>query len=72
MTREELVKLEKFLRKTFKTEAIDVRKRPQKDDSAEVYMDDEFIGIMYRDEDDEDDDDQSYSFQMAILSFDLE
>lgn len=71
MTREELVKLEKFLRKTFKTEAIEVRKRPQKDDSAEVYVDDEFIGIMYRDEDDEDDE-QSYSFQMAILSFDLE
>lgn len=72
MTRDELSKLETFLRKTFKQDLIEVRKRPQKDDSAEVYMGEEFIGVMYRDEDDDDDDDQSYSFQMAILGFDLE
>jgi hypothetical protein len=33
-------------------------------------MGDEFIGVIYRD--DEDPDDLSYNFQMAILDFDLE
>ncbi len=71
MKREEILKLEKYLRSVFRLDIIEVRQRPQKDDSAEVYIGDEFIGVLYRDEDDEDDD-QSYSFQMAILGFDLQ
>ena len=69
MDRNEIVKLEKYMRITFRLEAIEVRQRPQKDDSAEVYIGDEFIGVLFRDDDD---DDLSYSFQMAILEFDLE
>ena len=69
MDRNEIVKLEKYMRTTFRLEAIEVRQRPQKDDSAEVYIGDEFIGVLFRDDDD---DDLSYSFQMAILEFDLE
>lgn len=72
MTREELKKLESYLRTVFKNDAIEIRPRPQKADSAEVYIADEFIGLMYQDEQDEDDDEVSYSFQMAILDFDLE
>lgn len=72
MTREEIKKLETYLRKVFQTSLLEVRARPQKADSAEVYMEDEFIGLMYQDEQDEDDDEVSYSFQMAILDFDLE
>jgi len=60
----------RFMQKTFDNAAIQVRKRPQKDDSAEVYIGNEFIGVVYRD--DEDPDDLSYNFQMAILDFDLE
>jgi hypothetical protein len=70
MTSEELSKLMRFMQKTFDNAAIQVRKRPQKDDSAEVYIGGEFIGVVYRD--DEDPDDLSYNFQMAILDFDLE
>jgi len=70
MTSEELSKLMRFMQKTFDNAAIQVRKRPQKDDSAEVYIGNEFIGVVYRD--DEDPDDLSYNFQMAILDFDLE
>lgn len=70
MTPEEIVKLTNFLRTKFQLPSMSVRKRPQKEDSAEVYIGDEFIGVMYRD--DEDPDDLSYSFQMAILDFDLE
>ena len=70
MKPEEITKLTAFLCRKFQLSTIEVRKRPQKSDSCEVYIGDEFIGIMYRD--DEDDDDVSYSFQMAILDFDLE
>jgi hypothetical protein len=46
-----------------------VRARPQKKDSGEVYIGDEFIGIIFRDEEDGE---LSYNFSMAILDFDLE
>jgi hypothetical protein len=49
--------------------SISVRPRPQKDDSAEVYIGDEFIGVLYRDDEE---DDLSYNFTMAILEIDLE
>lgn len=69
MKREEIVRLEKYLRKTFRLDTIEVRQRPKKDDSAEVYIGDEFIGIMFRDDED---DELSYQFQMAILGYDLD
>ena len=69
MQPQEIVKLEKYLRSLFQLATIEVRQRPQKDDSAEVYIGDEFIGVLFRDDDD---DDLSYNFQMAILEFDLQ
>ena len=69
MKREENVRLEKYLRKTFRLDTIEVRQRPKKDDSAEVYIGDEFIGILFRDDED---DELSYQFQMAILGYDLD
>ncbi len=68
MERNEILKLEAYLRKTFNLDTIEVRQRPQKDDSAEVYIGDEFIGVLFRDDED---DDLSYNFQMAILDYDL-
>lgn len=68
MNRNEILQLETYLRKTFKLDTIEVRQRPQKDDSAEVYIGDEFIGVLFRDDED---DDLSYNFQMAILDYDL-
>lgn len=65
----EIAKLENYLRSKFQLPAIQIKRRPQKDDSAEVYIGEEFIGVMYRDDDD---DDLSWSFQMAILEFDIE
>lgn len=69
MKAEELRKLQGFLRKTFGNQAIEVRARPRKDDSCEVYLSDEFIGVIYLDDED---DDRSFNFQMAILDIDLE
>ncbi len=67
----EIAKLDRYLQGLFKMPSIRVVARPQKDDSAEVYIGEEFIGVIFSDDDDEDDD-PSYSFQMAILDIDLE
>ena len=75
MQKEEIRKLEAYLRATLGAATLTIKPRPQKADSAEVYKGDEFIGIIYVDEDDEEDaqeGDRSYSFQMAILDYDLE
>ena len=69
MKKEELQKLEAFFRRRFNMPNIGVRARPQKDDSAEVYIGDEFIGVIFRDDEDED---LSWNFQMAILEIDLD
>lgn len=69
MDAKEIQRLEAYFRKVFKLPEMQVRQRPQKDDSAEVYIGDEFIGVVFRDDEDED---LSYNFQMAILEFDLE
>ncbi len=69
MKPDEIKKLEAYLRKKFELDSIQVKARPRKDDSAEVYIGEEFIGVIYRDDED---DDLSWNFQMAILEFDLE
>ena len=68
MSIEELKKLQAYFRRLFGNETIDVRPRPQKDDSAELYVGGEFVGILFKDDED---DDLSYNFTMAILDFDL-
>ena len=65
----EIKKLTRFLKDKFQLANIEVRKRPQKSDSAEVYIGDEFIGVIFRDDEDGE---LSYNFSMAILDFDLE
>ena len=69
MEADEIRKLQEYLRQKFQLATVEVRRRPQKDDSAEVYIGDEFIGVIFRDDED---DDLSWNFQMAILEFDLE
>ena len=71
MKPDELKKLEAYLRKTFRVNELEVKPRPKKADSAEVYLGEEFIGVLYRDDEDGEDD-VSYNFQMAILDIDLE
>jgi hypothetical protein len=66
---DELAKLTKYFRNTFGTPNITVRKRPQKEDSCEVYIGDEFIGVISKDEEEGE---LSYHFSMAILDIDLE
>ncbi len=69
MKKDELARLEAYLRKTFGAKNLTVRARPKKDDSAEVYLGDDFVAILFREEEDGE---VSYQFQMAILEMDLE
>ena len=69
MNPQEIVRVQNYLRKVFGTKTLSVRARPKKDDSAEVFVGDEFIGILFREEEEGE---LSYQFQMAILELDLE
>jgi hypothetical protein len=62
-----LRKIEGHLRGTFANARINVVPRPRQKDSAEVYVGEEFIGVVFEDEDG----DGSYVFNMSILAEDL-
>jgi hypothetical protein len=68
MKPEEIKALETYLRKKFDLDAIEVRKRHKKQDSVEVFVKEEFIGVIYKDDEDNE---VNYQFQMAILEDDL-
>ncbi|MCY0095112.1 DUF3126 family protein [Hoeflea ulvae] len=67
MKPEEIAKLDAYLKRIF-NDKIAIKARHKKDDSAEVYLGDEFLGIMFRDDEDGE---LSYNFSMAILDVDL-
>jgi hypothetical protein len=65
----EMAKVERYLRQTFANHSVRVVGRPKKTDSAEVYVGEEFVGVL---SEDFEDGDRSYNFTMAILDTDLE
>lgn len=68
MKPEELKKLDAYFKRVFMNPSLQVKARPRKDDSAELFLGEEFLGIIYRDDEDGD---LSYNFSMAILDMDL-
>jgi hypothetical protein len=64
---QDIKRIEAHLKRTFGNPHINLKPRPKQKDSAEVYMDQEFIGVIYEDEDE----DGSFLFEMAILEEDL-
>ena len=62
----DLKRVETHLKRTFNHGGIKVKARKVAD-SAEVYVDDEFIGVVFEDEDEA----GSFMFEMAILAEDL-
>jgi hypothetical protein len=64
---EEIRKLEAYFKRNFNKDIV-VKARPRKDESAEVYLVDEFLGVVFRDDEDGE---LSYNFSMAILDIDL-
>ena len=64
----EMARVQRYLREKFGNQHIILKDRPQSDGSVEVYMEEEFIGVIYKDDEDGD---ISYDFNMSILEFDL-
>ena len=69
MDRITLKKIESFFRQKFNNKKIKIEGRANKDDSAEVFIEDEFIGVVFEDNEDGE---TCFQFNMTILSEDLE
>jgi hypothetical protein len=67
--KDELAKLQAYLKKTFGAPTLEVRPQPKKEDMAEVFIAGDFVATLYREVDEGE---TSYQFQMAILEMDLE
>lgn len=64
----EIARLQHYFRTKFGLNTLSVRPRSNKADSAEVYLGDEFLGVLFRDDEEGE---VSYDFNMAILDIDL-
>ena len=62
-------KIENFFKQKFNNKKIKIEGRANKDDSAEVFIKDEFIGVVFEDNEDGE---TCFQFNMTILSEDLE
>lgn len=69
MTQWELTRLQQVMSEVLNDPKVEVRRRAQKDDSAEVYSDDEFLGVLFLNVEGED---GAVSYNMGILDIDLE
>ena len=69
MKPDEIRKLETYLKGLFSGSNIRVKAMPRKADSAEVYVNDEFIGIISKDTEEGE---LSYHVTMTIPEMDLE
>lgn len=67
--KDEIARLQTYLRKTFGSPTLEVKAQPKKDDMAEVFIAGEFVAALYREVEEGE---TSYQFQMAILDMDLE
>ena len=67
MNDKDIQRIETHLKRTFGNAKIGLKARPKQKDSAEVYIGEEFIGVVFQDEDE----DGSFMFEMAILAEDL-
>lgn len=67
MSPEESKKVEAYLKKTLNPD-INLKARPKTPDSVEAYLGDEFIAVIYKDEDEGE---VAYQLNMTILSEDV-
>lgn len=68
MKQEEISKVEKYLQAKFENTNINLKPNKSDEDMAEVYIGDEFIGTLYRDQDEGE---TSFDFNMSIIDIDL-
>ena len=63
-----LKKIQSYLNNLFDTEHLVVKKRKNIEDSLEIYIKDEFLGLIYEEIDENE---KAYQFHMTILDEDL-
>jgi hypothetical protein len=66
---EDAKRLDVYLKRKFDNEKLRVTARPRKQDSVEAYLGEEFIGVLFLDDQRAG---RSYIFEMPILGMDLE
>ena len=69
MDRITLKKIENFFKQKFNNKKIKIEGRANKNDSSDVLIDDEFIGVVFEDNEDGE---TCFQFNMTILNEDLE
>lgn len=68
MTPLEIARVQKYMRQVFDNNRINLKRHNRDKESVEVLLEEEFIGVIYKDEDEGE---VSYAFNMAILEMDL-
>ena len=69
LTKEEIAKLQVYLRKALANKTVEVRARERAGDAAEVYVGGEFLALVAKDIEDGE---MCYQLNMTILDYDLE
>jgi hypothetical protein len=69
MDKNDCARLERYLRRQFRNNEIRVATRARKTDSAEFYIGEEFVGVLFEDNEEGE---RSYNLQIAILAEDLD
>ena len=69
LTKEEIAKLQAYLRKVLANKTVEVRARERAGDAAEVYVGGEFLALVAKDLDDGE---TCFQLNMTILDYDLE
>lgn len=64
----EIARVQKYLRQTFDNNRINLKRHSRDKESVEVLLEDEFIGVIYKDDEEGE---VSFAFNMAILDMDL-
>lgn len=68
MTGEEIARIQAYFQKKFNNPGFTMMLRDKNKDSAEVMLNGEFIGVVYKDDEEKE---VSYDFNMGILEVDL-
>ncbi len=69
MERKTISKIQNYLQKKLKNRHLKLEGRANKIDSADVLINDEFVGVIHEDKEDNE---TCYHFNMTILDFDLD
>lgn len=68
MNDKKLIQIQNYLNNLFDTENLVLKKRKNIEDSLEIYIKDEFLGLIYEEIDENE---KAYQFHMTILDEDL-